>query len=247
MRMILVLALAVVMGIHWPQDMQLVTKQITGTVVDANGRPVADAEISYTDSRVPEKTDGQGRFAVTTKSPAIVFHKAGTHSYLLRTADASDVRVVLQPLEQPAMAVCRSLRKRKSLKKTMWAELWFPMVNGVRATPQGSDVDYVQRSYIVSTKTGQVGISHGSGAMWGSGRPLASDVWDSVSYEEKTFMVGSQLITDARGVTADGKKWRSLGKAFESASYRGLGSDAAQILDKVLDGACLQPSRMLSR
>lgn len=105
---------------------------------------------------------------------------------------------------------------------------------------QGRDSDYAARSYYVETPQGPKGVSYGVGPMWSFGLPIDQDVWRSVKYDEVAFEYRPDLmIIDARGQFPNGARWRSLGKFGESAFYRDVDEATAKILDRVLDGACL--------
>ena len=113
----------------------------------------------------------------------------------------------------------------------------------MKATGQGRDVDYIIRWYYVQSEEGRKGIMHGSGANWSHGTPLDLDVWRSIRFEEAAFEAGGLTIVDARGQLPNGKWWRYLGTFCESASYSDMDEATAKILDKFLDGVCINPVR----
>jgi hypothetical protein len=96
------------------------------------------------------------------------------------------------------------------------------------------------RNYYVETNQGRKGIAHGNGAFWSLGTPSDLDVWRSVKYEDVAYDGGGFPIIDARGQLSNGKRWRSLGKVGESASYSDMDEATAKILDQFLDDACLK-------
>jgi hypothetical protein len=119
-----------------------------------------------------------------------------------------------------------------------------PKIRGVKISKQGNDVDYGCRSFWIATPGGKVAVQHGSGPMWGNGLPFNEDVWASTEYNETAYQDREGvLVVDARGKTADGKCWRVLGHAFETVSYRRLTAQDAAVLDRVIDGACVKPTR----
>jgi hypothetical protein len=85
---------------------------------------------------------------------------------------------------------------------------------------------------------------HGSGPLWSFGLPFDQDFWRSVKYEEVRYEIGGLTIIDARGEFPNGRRWRSLGKFGESASYSDVDQETAKILDKLLDGACLKAASL---
>jgi hypothetical protein len=109
----------------------------------------------------------------------------------------------------------------------------------VKATRQARDIDYGARNYYIETDQGPRGIRHGSGPMWSFGIPLDSDVWRTENYEEVRYDLHGVTIIDARGKLANGNRWRYLGMAGESASYSDVDEATAKILDRFLDGACV--------
>ena len=85
------------------------------------------------------------------------------------------------------------------------------------------------------------GITHGQGSSWSLGLPRDRDVWESVEYSERDYVIGGDiLIVDAKGLKSDGTLWRNLGKVGESAFYDRVTDRAvAALLDRVLDGFCV--------
>jgi hypothetical protein len=215
-------------------------RHIVGVVVEPDGRPVAGATIDHTnDRRRVHQTDSDGRFILDTRAPAFVVRKPGFQSDLIRTQDAAEVRVVLHKLTQDrVLPPCVNGGRYEGIKG--WdALLRFPRIPGVKASQQGRDIDYGVRVYFIKTNEGRKGIRHGSGPMWGYGIPSDLDVWRTVKFEETSFVAEGQTITDARGQFANGRRWRYLGRFGESADYSDVDEATAKILDKVIDGACL--------
>jgi hypothetical protein len=118
--------------------------------------------------------------------------------------------------------------------------LGFPKMQGVKASPEGRDVDYGMRYYYVKTRRGPKGIMHGFGPTWSWGMPSDNDVSRSVQYEEVAYDAGGITIIDARGQLPNGNRWRYLGMFGESASYDDIDEATAKVLDRFLDGACLK-------
>jgi hypothetical protein len=189
------------------------------------------------------KTSREGRFEIETSAPAIVFRKEGFNAKYYRFERDANVEVQLDPIAN-SLRTCQTSADCRSLNGFM-SEFCLPTVPGIKATQQRNDLDYGQRLYLIQTATGRKRIQHAAGPMW-SGLPLDEDVWSAVDYTERDYRdLEGFLIVDARGSTADGKRWRVLGRAFETASYRELSPDEANLLDRVLDGACLrlQPNK----
>ena len=214
-------------------------RHIEGVVVDQEGKLVVEASIGHpNDFWQANQTDAAGRFEVDTRAPALVVRKAGFRSELVWTQDGAEVRVTLQRLSE-AFPICSNTGKYEGI--VGWdASFQFPKTSGVKASPQGRDIDYGARSYYVHTKQGPRGIMHGSGSLWSFGTPRDRDVWRSVKYEESTFAVAGLTIIDAWGQLPNGNRWRNLGKFGESASYSDVDEATAKILDRFLDGACLK-------
>jgi hypothetical protein len=218
---------------------------IFGSVVDVEGKPVAGARVEHSNDHLQDhETDSQGRFELDTRAPALVIRKIGFRSELVRAKEATEERVTLQRLsETRVFPPCSDVGRYQGIDG--WgASFVFPITAGVKASKQGQDVDYGQRNYYVETKQGPKGIMHGSGPLWSFGLPFDPDVWRSVRYEEVRYEVGGLTIIDARGEFPNGRRWRSLGKFGESASYSDVDLATAKILDKLLDGACLKPASL---
>ena len=104
------------------------------------------------------------------------------------------------------------------------------------------DIDSGERVYTVETPEGPKPVAHDAGAMATFGIPADKAVWKSVEYEGATYKNGEEVFVDARGRTADGKRWRYVGKFAESASYRDADDITAPVLDRVLDAICILAS-----
>jgi hypothetical protein len=215
-------------------------RHIVGVVLDQNGKPVAGAHIRHTDDRRQAyETDADGRFVLDTKAPAVVIRKAGYRSEVVRTREASDVKIRLQKYDS-IFPICMNGRQYEGLEG--WgASFQFAKMPGITASKQGRDVDYGVKSYHVNTKRKPKGVTHGSGPNWSYGEPLDSDVWRSSKYEETSVKLGAYTIIDARGQSVDGTRWRNLATFGESAFYENVDEETARILDRFLDGACLKP------
>jgi hypothetical protein len=218
------------------------SRHIMGVVIDEEGNPIAEARIDHANDRLKaHRTDSEGRFELDTRAPAFIVRKAGFRSELVRTQEVTSLRITLQKIERNrSFPTCSNTGQYLGIDG--WgASFQFLKVAGIKASAQGHDIDYGNRSYYVDTEGGPRGIRHGSGPMWSFGIPIDQDVWRSVKYDEVTFAVGRLTIIDARGQFADATRWRELGKFGESASYSGVDEAIAKILDQFLDGACLKP------
>jgi hypothetical protein len=218
-----------------------VARSIRGVVVDGNGRPIPDVSVDHSgSSRQIPVTDAGGKFQLRTTAPALVLRKPGYRGYFIRTETATNVQVVLERTEPPrGITVCSSQGSYESIKG--WdARFCFPRIPGVKPSRQRRDIDYGFRSYSVRGRTGSIGIGHGSGPMWSLGIPIDAEVWESVEYEGATYMLGKFQLVDARGRTAQGKRWRYVGELGESASYSNADDTTARTLDRVFDGMCIR-------
>lgn len=263
------LALGIILCTGWIQgqaDEALLlpsARRVKGVVVDEDGKPVVGAEIHHSSDirRLPTK-QLLGEFDLETRAPVLVIRKRGYESRVLRTEESA-TRITLRRAtdgesgqtkteESPAVGI--TLRKIREVRRIpscpgsrqspggagSFTSFVFPKVPGVSVGELGHDVDYTVRYYTLKTKDGRKGIQHGWGPLWGSAEPLDSEVWKSAKYEETRYENDSVTIIDARGQTPDGRRWRSLGKFGESATYRNVDEATAKILDRVLDGVCLK-------
>lgn len=214
--------------------------QLSGTVTDSSGNPLSGVSIYHSGTRAfTPTTNDLGRFKIDTRAPAIVFRKAGFNAKYYRTEQDAVVNIALEPAAD-ALKTCPSSSRCLSLDVFL-AAFCLVKVHGVEATRQGNDIDYVQRQFLIRTPRGIGGIQHAAGPLWGSGLPLDEDVWSAIKYEERDYLDrdGFQVL-DARGTYPNGNRWRVLGRAFETASYRNLPVVEARVLDRVLDSVCLR-------
>ena len=217
-------------------------RHISGVVTDADGKPVADVHIDQTDDHFQgHQTDGDGKFELDTRAPAIVLRKAGYRSEFVRTKTVTKLYLTLEKItDKRTFPACPAGGQYDGIEG-FGALFEFPKTAGVMASPQDREVDNATRYYNVRTKQGPRGVIHGSGPLWSFGLPADRDVWRSSEYDEISYDAGGQVIRDARGVLMDGTRWRNLGKFGESASYTDVDEATARILDQLLDSACLKP------
>jgi len=196
---------------------------ISGTVIDASGKPIKNARIDHTGKIVvvslgvepsPDetRTNADGRFKVTTVAPAIVIRTPGYESQRVRIADDADIQITLQRIKSASR--CKQFPP--------------PAVK----TKQSNDVDYAATWFYIETKDGKKGIISGSGPSYSFGAPSDSDVWTSVEYFE---MMDETGVIDAAGHSSDGKYWRSRSIFGASAQYYGVNRETADQLDCVMD------------
>ena len=122
--------------------------------------------------------------------------------------------------------------------------LRFRKMTGVDACPFVRDDDYVARDYQVKTPSGAARVRHGAGAHWSRGAPSDQQVWDSPGYRESRYGAGGLPVYDYRGRTKDGVHWRMLALFMEAAAYQTKDATAAAVLDRLLDSACVDVSRL---
>ena len=208
-----------------------------GIVVDQNGQPVPDVRIDHTDEmRILRRTDAKGAFDFEAIVPAVVFRKEGYQSVFVRT-DSSNLRIVMIGSPAAEFPACPAGAKVDSISG--WDAFFaFPKIKGVTASGPAQDIDYGARSYSIGSGKGARAIMHGSGPMWDFGMPPEANVWRSVQYQETTLTKDKISVTSASGQFNDGNRWRYLGRFGESASYSDVEPATADILDKLLDGAC---------
>jgi hypothetical protein len=218
------------------------TQHVSGVVSDSLGQPISGASIQHMRRLTSDEvTDSGGRFEFSTRVPAFVIRKNGYESAFVRTENAHSIQITLKQSEAriplcSIKSICTSVRG--------WdAAFCFANVKGVRISEQINDIDYGNRIYSVKSQHGRQFMSHGGGSMWSFGMPSDEDVWSSVEYSEKTYRYGAGVIIDAKGKSASGKLWRSIGKFGESASYRDADQESAALLDRVIDSVCIQQDK----
>jgi hypothetical protein len=217
-------------------------QRVSGVVTDQHGVSIVAAAIQQTDAQDRELvTDARGHFELSTRAPALVIRKVGFKSAFIRSANARSLRITLEPTGG-TLPMCSHQSLCNSLDG--WNSIFcFPSTQGVKVSKQGQDIDYGMRSFTVQSKNGVTGIRHGSGPLWSFGTPENEDVWKSVDYSEKTYMVDKSFIVDARGKTTNNRFWRFFGRFGESASYSDVDPESAILLDRVLDGVCIQEDK----
>jgi hypothetical protein len=214
--------------------------RVTGEVRDEGGRPLADVWINHTGVHIENvRTDSQGRFDIETRAPAIVFRKDGFQSRYLRVSGGGQELAITLSGPTPRMKECGAYSGCTSLKGGR-SIFCLPEIREVKVTKQRNDVDYGWRWYGIKARNGKVGVQHGSGGMWGPGLPSDEDVWSARDYTERAYRDREGFaIIDARGRSPEGKCWRVVGRAFETASYRNIPEGDTGLLDRLLDGVCV--------
>ena len=109
------------------------SRHIVGAVVDTEGKPVAGARIDHSNDRFQiHQTDANGGFVLDTQAPSIVIRKAGFRSELVRTQDATELRVTLRKLTgNQAFPACAKTGRYVGIEG--WGTSFrFPMVPSVQ-------------------------------------------------------------------------------------------------------------------
>jgi hypothetical protein len=199
---------------------------ITGTVKDADGKPLEDVRVDHTgkvvvvtrsDSGVKPssdevRTDAAGHFRLVTDVPAIVIRKPGYESQRVRITGDSDLQVLLTPIRSTSR--CK-LSVQPNFK-----------------TREANDIDYTATWFYIETQDGPRGIISGSGPVYSWGAPSDQQVWTSVEYTEVMYDNG---VVDASGHSADGRYWRSRGILGAKAQYYNQTRATADQLDCIMD------------
>lgn len=217
------------------------TQQVSGTVSNSAGVPISGAAIQHLGRLNSEViTDSNGHFEFSTRVPAFVIWKVGYGGALVRTDDAHAIQVTLQRSDAEIPA-CSS---KSVCASAGWGTVFcFAKINGVTISKQINDIDYGERIYSIRLEHERQTMTHGGGPMWGAGLPFDEDVWSSVEYSEKSYRYGAGVIVDAKGKSASGKFWRSIGRFGETATYRDVGQESAALFDRLLDGICIQQEK----
>ena len=221
--------------------MLLESVKVTGRVVDEQQRPLIGARVDAEMWTMAE-TGPDGRFELVTQAPALVVRMPGFQSKRIaaRPPDLLST-VTLERLTTPALPFCSGkLAGGEGSQVSANTLLRLALIKGVQVGRQKSDIDYADRVYTVRSPRGKIAIRHGSGYAYTFGHPPEEDVWSSKEFAEVVYSVGGARIVDSRGVDQDGLRWRYLGMMGESAAYTHADAAAARVLDKVLDGACVE-------
>lgn len=219
---------------------------LSGTVVDENGHPVAEAEIAHAGQKLGEaytavslETDDVGRFSVKIYSPAIVIRKAGYKSIWLRAENGDGIKVQLESLAKSgqSFAACAGPPLADAQKGGMRFKL--PESKELKSST-GSDVDYSEQFFRLKGVRGKNVLVHGWRPTWSFGIPLDNDVWESTVYEERVFNMDPVSLLDARGALANGKRWRVVATFGETLGYHNVDQKAATAFDAILDRTCFE-------
>jgi hypothetical protein len=216
--------------------------EITGSALDAAGKPVADAWIEDAMFQGREGViPADGRFHFKTRVPAFVVRAFGYQGVYVKLPTTSPVRIVMKPIAE-RLAECGNLSSCWS-KDVPNSRLCLLKTPGVEKGKPRRDIDYLQQFYHLSGHHPKAVLSHGSGPMWSYGVPNEADVWSSVEYSERTLQAGSGNVVDARGKKADGTLWRFVGELEETVEYETTNAASAELFDRMLDGVCVFPER----
>ena len=142
--------------------------------------------------------------------------------------------------EAPPLRSCSKRPRCAKLDYGFYSCLCFPSVRGIETGKKSTDIDNVTRSFTLRAGAKFYGVLHGAGPLWGSGSP--PNAASVRAYQERKFRDREGgAIRDIRWTSPDGRLNRILGRAFESAEYRGVPSEQAAILDRLMDNVCVLP------
>jgi len=217
---------------------------IANVVMDAEGKPIEGASLHLTDRWqdpktklwIDRQTDASGRFEVETDVPVIVVRQAGFESFVLKTPNANQERIVLVPTNRsipacPKKPRCRAIRT---------GTFCFPKTPGISAEDEVGGLDAVDRVYGVKTAKGRKYFQHGAGFSWSYDSPRSGDVWTASDYHEVVF---ANRIVDASWHDPEGFYQRYFGYGLETIEYKQLDAAAASKADEMIDGVCLLSHR----
>jgi hypothetical protein len=211
--------------------------ELSGTVVDSSGSPLAQVEIGdlgHAARYESISTDERGRFRVATDAPFLVFRKAGYESSRIRSVAQPGIVITLQRAHRQ-LTRCATENQCSSLPGSAFC---FPKITDVRTSSAYSNTDSTSRDFVLVNRAGVAVFHDCCGWYVSDGRPTRTDVWNSTEYRETVVAVGAFVIIDAQGKDPDGKRWRHLGRSGEYAAYRGIDLQGTQILDRLIDGVC---------
>jgi len=209
--------------------------EISGVVVDEQGKPIPDVHIMH--AGVDFKTRADGTFRVSTSSPFVVFRHQSFASVVRRPGELKDVRIQMSTISLKRFPGCNGHKLAGPINPVR-ISFEVPDTPGISRLDPTFDVDYAVRPYRLRSNRSAV-MQHGRGYAWSLGFPLDPDVWASVEYDESVFELGAIRIVDARGMNADGRRWRFLGRLTETISYGPLPPEEAAIFDRAIDGVCV--------
>ena len=213
---------------------------VSGVTVDSQGSPVQGVRIEHIylqyQYATSATTDTGGRFRFETKAPAVVFRRDGFESQLVRVPSAqTELLIVLRAA--PAMD---AIPTRHACSDCVSVGVFcVPKIKGVQIGKMGGSIDAFERTFSVRTASGRWWMIHGAGPSWGGPNPRDHEVWSSITYRERIRTGDGLRVLDSSGTTSDGKVWRHVGVSGESVFYFDLDPDAASIMDRMLDGLCL--------
>lgn len=222
--------LLAVLPLCWTQS-----REISGIVVDAQGKPIPGVWIWNAGSQ-DHSTRADGTFLIRTEASAVVFRHQNFASVFRRSEGLKGAQIRMLPVSPKLFPVCRGHHFDKTTNALRFS-FNVPDTPGISRLAPASDIDYTTRSYRLNANRSAV-MLHGRGYAWSTGFPLDSVVSASVEYDESVFEFGAIRIVDARGRTADEKRWRFLGRFTETISYGPLPPNEAAIFDRAIDGVC---------
>ncbi|MBM3754855.1 MAG: hypothetical protein FJW38_12855 [Acidobacteria bacterium] len=208
--------------------------EISGVVVDAQSKPIPDVHVMHAGGDF--KTPADGTFRLSTSSPFVVFRHYRFASIVRRPGELKDVRIQMSTISLNRFSACVGHQFDKPTLATFAFRISYaPGVVELESLLQGGDTSY--RVYALESSHA-ARMLHETGINLSLGFPEDTEKWSSVEYREVSFAAGRVPIVDSRGVTADGKRWRFLGRLTETISYGPLPPHEAAIFDRAIDGVC---------
>jgi hypothetical protein len=212
--------------------------QTTIHVRDEAGRPIEEAQLQFSGSRLfEERTDTTGAIVITAKDSFALVRKPGFFS----------ARVALN---QPEVDVTlrRSDRVLKQCPPPTFCgstTLCFPPFDKIVLRGRIPDTDHTMGVLGLASDRSRNApqLTHGLGPNWSSGLPPLRDVELSTMFVEESFPLNEAIwVVDSRGTLGNGTRWRQIGIYGETVGFRTDNQKAAGEFDKYLDTLCLRPS-----
>lgn len=220
-------------------------------ITDPAGNPLPGVSGGSAGVHVQGPISGpDGVLTLTRAGRVRVLRKVGYESTPVRIDGRIELSAVMVPSRPtPMFPVCLDAGACTGLRANS-AGFCFRLPDAVAPSHDGQDIDYRTRVYRIPNRGAVDGIIHGAGGWWGGPFPLRADESESIEYQEKLYFRPdvpridpgdtNAWVIDARGKNAAGTYWRRLGRAGETASYRDVSREIADILDEVLDSVCIR-------
>lgn len=217
--------------------------ELTGTVRSKSGQPLSGVVVMSRCRGVAE-TDVAGSFNLRPPSSAdcgkVVFFWAAGFLPQIKIVDEStkEIHAVLEESPSHGRIILACSETRTNGRRLGWL-LRVPVPRGA-SVERSRGLHGAGWNIKVRSKKRRIKLN-GYGGQYAHSYPSDDLILTATELTIQTWRSGKEEGVDLRGRASDGTRWRYFAVFGEEVQYSGVSDEEANMLDNIIDGACVEP------